>query len=157
MTTATFDTPTSVILTPTGDPRPVEKAVGDGIIGDHEPESLLWITFFTPEGGARIWYAWTQGGDVLGDRVDRDALAHGCDLADWLHVPLRHRTEHQRGRVQVQAFALRGIHADILGGVRACDRERDTVHGYNGDSGTGPVGTWLGVGPAMLNRQWVTS
>jgi hypothetical protein len=154
---AVIDAPTSCVLTPTNDPRPVEKAVIESLVDIFEPETLLWLTFLTPDGGARIWYAWTLGGDLLGDRVDRDAQARGLDLADWLHIPLNHRTESQRGRVQVQAFALRGIHADVLGGVRACDQQRDTVHGYNGESGTGPVGKWLGVGPGMLNRQWVTT
>jgi hypothetical protein len=28
-----------------------------------DPETLLWITFHRPDGGLKIWYAWTAGGE----------------------------------------------------------------------------------------------
>jgi hypothetical protein len=142
-----IDEQTSVILTPTHDPRPVERAVVESIISSLGPELLLHVALWQPNGEVRLRYAWTRGGDVLGDRVDRDATARGLNLADAVHIAELHRTEHRRGRIVIQAFALRGIHADVLGGVRAGD----------GDRGAGFAGTWLGVGPGMLNRQWVTS
>src|SRR5216110_3315854 len=135
---------TSVILTPTNDPRPVEQAVVESIIDSLEPELLLHIALWQPDGSVRLRYDWTHGGDVLGDRIDRDTTARGLNIADSVHIAELHRTEHRRGRITIQAFALRGIHNDVLGGVRA----------GNGTRGTGFVGTWLGAGPAMLGRRW---
>lgn len=163
MTTATIQ-PATIVLTPTSDARPVEKAVVDGIAAGFEPETHLWIVFRTPEGGARVYYAWTVGGDTLGDRVDRETAARGFDLADWLFVPSRYRTEHVRGRVTTQAYPLRPILADVLAGRRAdetdrartmgildaaCDlkgRPRPTMSDF--------LGPWGGVGPALLGRIW---
>ncbi|MFD4886431.1 hypothetical protein, partial [Kitasatospora sp. NPDC058402] len=114
-----------VVLTPTDDPTPVEKAVVDGIAADFDPETFLWIVFHRPDGGARIWYAWTVGGHPLGDRVDHAALAAGYDCSDWFWIGNRHLTKHTRGRITIDAYPLRPVEADVRGGVRAPETERD--------------------------------
>jgi hypothetical protein len=164
MTSATLDTPTSIVLTPTGNSRPVEKAVVDGIADDFGPETHLWIVFRTPEGGARVYYAWTAGGQQLGDKIDREAVARGFDLTDWLFVPGRYRTEHVRGRVTTQAYPLRPILADVLNNRRAVENDRartmgilDAAADLKGQERpvlTDFLGPWGGVGPAMLGRSW---
>ncbi|WP_241990552.1 hypothetical protein [Streptomyces sp. AC1-42T] len=70
------------VLTPTGNPTPVEQAVAEGIAAGFDPEMFLWINFRRPDGGVRVWYAWTAGGEPLGDRVDQLATAGGLDAAD---------------------------------------------------------------------------
>lgn len=162
--TALLDTPTSAILSPTDDPRPVEKAVAAGIADDFEPETHLWIVFRTPEGGARVYYAWTAGGDVLGNRVDREAIARGFDCVDWLFVPGRYRTDHERGRVRIQAYPLRPILADVLAGRRADESDRArtmSVFDAAADLKGKPRpalsdfrGPWGGVGPVVLGKDW---
>lgn len=150
------------LLVPTGDPKPVERAVVDGILDDFEPETFLWITFNRPDGGAHVWYAWTQGGAPLGDSTDQDALLSGYDCADWLHALARHCTEHHRGRVTIQAHALRGIQRDVSVGWRAGEAEQarlrrvlDCAADMDGQSRR-PVGMplprWVGVGPGLLTR-----
>ncbi|WUS95354.1 hypothetical protein OHA46_01100 [Streptomyces sp. NBC_00708] len=150
-----------VILTPTGDPTPVEKAVVDGIAADFGLEMFLYTVFCRPDGSCRIWYAWTAGGHQLGDRIDQTAHAAGLDCADNFYIARRHLTEHQRGRVRVEAHPLRLIMADVQSGVRAPEPERDKVRRLIGiaaeDSGQPeladrPVPRWMGVGPALLNR-----
>jgi hypothetical protein len=157
----------SIILTPTGDPRPVEKAVVDGIADDFEPETHLWIVFRTSDGGARVYYAWTSGGTTLGDKIDREAVARSFDLADWLFVPGRYRTEHVRGRVTTQAYPLRPILADVLNNRRAVENDRArtmgildaaaNLRGQPRSQVTDFLGPWGGVGPGMLGRQWATT
>ncbi|MET9896854.1 hypothetical protein ABZZ47_43150 [Streptomyces sp. NPDC006465] len=66
-----------VVLTPTDDPTSVEKAVADSITADFEPETFLRIVLHRPDGGARIWYAWTAGGHPLGDRIAHGGVAEG--------------------------------------------------------------------------------
>jgi hypothetical protein len=165
--TTTLDAPTSCILTPTDDPRPVEKAVVDGIVDTFELETHLWIVFHLPNGGARVYYAWTLGGDTLGDKIDREATARGFDLADWLFIPGRYRTEHVRGKVTTQAYPLRPILADVLNDRRADQNDRartmgifDAAADLKGQARPGLsdfYGPWGGVGPAVLGRQWVAS
>jgi hypothetical protein len=167
MTSTTIDAPKTVILTPTGDSKPVEKAVIDGIIANFDPETYLQIQFHKPNGNIQVWYAWTAGGDTLGDKVDRDALAHGFDAADWLHIPDRYRTEHVRGRVKTLAHPLRPIHADILNGRRADTDFRTKIRAFldaMADMKNQPrpdiedpdnIGPWLGIGPTMTRRREV--
>ncbi|MEU1800837.1 hypothetical protein [Streptomyces sp. NPDC019937] len=154
MTTFTTSPPT---LTPTNDPAPVEHAVVDGILDDHDPETFLWIVFRRPDGGARVKYAWTDGGPDLGDRVDRLALAAGLDFADWLHIGGRHCQESTRGRIVVQAHPLRPVLADVQSGVRAPGDRRDgllrVIACAAADTGQTPrpgLPRWFGMGPARL-------
>ncbi|WP_331727342.1 hypothetical protein OG871_40115 (plasmid) [Kitasatospora sp. NBC_00374] len=152
----------TVVLAPTSDPTPVEKAVVDGIVGDHAPETFLWIVFHRPDGSARVWYAWTAGGHPLGDRIDQAALAAGYDCSDWFHIGSRHLTKHTRGRVTTDAYPLRPIEADVRNGVHAPESERDGLRrvidtawsqcGRPRRTPTHGVGPWLGVGPALLTR-----
>jgi hypothetical protein len=150
------------LLIPTGDPTPVEKAVVDGILDDFEPETFLWIVFHRPDGGAHVWHAWTAGGHPLGDSIDQAAIAAGYDAADWLHITGRHRTDHHRGRVEIQAHPLRPIEADVHNGLRDSGTTRDwvcrflaTAAGMAGQRrpADAPVPRWTGVGPALLTRK----
>ncbi|PNG22340.1 hypothetical protein [Streptomyces cahuitamycinicus] len=147
-----------LILTPSDDPRPVERAVVDGIAGDFGPETFLWIVFNRPDGGARVWYAWTSGGHPLGDDIDRRALAAPLDAADWLHLMGKHLERRTRGRVQIDAHPLRPILADLQAGVRAPDDERvklrrmvELAADMTGQARPAdrPV-RWVGVGPDLL-------
>jgi hypothetical protein len=154
--TATLQAPR--ILTPSSDRSPVERAVVDSLLGEFEPETFLWITFRTPEGGARVWYAWIEGGAPLGDQVDDLALTLGCTAADWLHIANRNMTVHQRGRVETQAHALRPMLGDLQSGVRATDEERDRLRRLlahaAADCGITPrtlTPPWAGCGPRLLN------
>ncbi|MFD5610584.1 hypothetical protein [Kitasatospora sp. NPDC127060] len=161
MPTSALATP-PLVLTPTDDPTPVEQAVVDGIVGDFDPETFLWIVFNRPDGGAHVWYAWTTGGAPLGDAIDQAALAAGYDCSDWLHIGNRHLTKHSRGRITTDVYPLRPIEADIRGGLRAPETERDkmrrlldTARAMNGQAhpeATRDVPRWTGVGPALLNR-----
>ncbi|MGW2116035.1 hypothetical protein [Streptomyces zhihengii] len=158
MVTGTATSP--ALLVPTGDARPVEKAAVDGIMDGFEPQSFLWITFHRPDGGARVWYAWTEGGTDLGDRTDRQALAAGLDSADWFHIGDRHCQQSSRGRIAIHAYRLRPVLADVQNGVRSPEDRRDTLRRMVRIAGerTGQtphtlMPRWLGVGPALLNRK----
>ncbi|BCK73991.1 hypothetical protein Srufu_079440 (plasmid) [Streptomyces libani subsp. rufus] len=148
-----------VLLVPTGDPKPVEKAAVDGVVEGFEPETFLWIVFHRPDGGARIWYAWTAGGTTLGDRIDQLALASGLDCADWLHIGDQHCQQSTRGRIAIQAYALRPMLTDVQSGVRSPDDRRDGLRRViacaadtTGQTPRPGVPRWLGVGPTLLNR-----
>ncbi|MEU5978522.1 hypothetical protein [Streptomyces sp. NPDC047315] len=156
---AVLDRP--LVLAPSGDPSPVEQAVADSIAGDHPPETFLYLVFHRPDGGARVWYAWTAGGHPLGDDIDRRALAAPLDAADWLHYLARHVQRSTRGRVQIDAHPLRPLLADLQAGVRAPDHERGTVRrmielaaDLTGQPRPAerPV-RWVGVGPDLLTRK----
>lgn len=150
------------VLTPTDDARPVELAVVDSIAGEFEPETFLWFVFHRPDGGARVRYAWTEGGHLLGDQTDRLALAHGLDFADWLHIGDRHCQHTTRGRIAIQAYALRPVLADVQAGVRSPDDRRAGLRRFlecaaerTGQTPVPGLPRWLGVGPALLNRKTV--
>lgn len=152
--------PSPTLLVPTGDARPVEKAAVDGIADGFDPETFLWITFHRPDGGARVWYAWTAGGTDLGDRIDRQALAAGLDFADWLHIGDRHCQHSTRGRIAIQAYALRPILADVQTGVRGLEEHRAWLGRFiraaaetTGQTPRTLTPRWLGVGPTLLNRK----
>lgn len=158
MPTAAPASPT--LLVPTGDAKPVEKAAVDGIVDGFEPETFLWIAFHRPDGGARLWYAWTDGGTALGDRIDGLALVAGLDFADWLHIGDRHCQQSARGRIAIQAYALRPMLADVQAGVRGPDDRRDGLLRViacaaekTGQTPRPGVPRWLGVGPTLLNRK----
>ncbi|MER0442971.1 hypothetical protein ABR738_00015 [Streptomyces sp. Edi4] len=143
-------------LAPTGDAAPVEKAVLAGIAGGFEPETFLWVTFHRPDGGARSRYAWTAGGDALGDRVDRLATSAGCDATDWLHIADRHQLTSARGRVTIWAYPLRPVLADVRDGVRGPEERRDglrrVLHVAAERTGQAPrtyTPPWLGFGPLL--------
>lgn len=151
---------TPPLLVPTGDATPVEKAAVDGIVDGFEPETFLWIVFKRPDGGARIWYAWTDGGTVLGDRIDGLALAAGLDCADWLHIGDRHCEHSTRGRIAIQAYTLRPILADVQSGVHGPEDRREglrrVIECAAAETGQTPrpgVPRWLGVGPTLLNQR----
>lgn len=148
-----IDTLTRPLLRPTGDPTPVEKAAVAGIVDMYEPETLLMFTFRRPDGGARCWNAWTQGGIPLGDRIDSLAAAAGLDGADWIEISERTVENSERGRIQIQAYPLRAVLGAVEGGVRADDgfreRFRLAVHGLK----PGVTVRWLGFGPRYIGGQ----
>jgi hypothetical protein len=149
--------PRPALLVPTGDPTPVERAAADGIAAGFPPETFLWIEFHRPDGGARIWYAWTAGGQPLGDRVDHLALAAGLDATDWLHIGDRHCAHSTRGRIAIQAYPLRPVLADVQGGVRGPLDRREALRrvitcaaDMTGQTPRAAAPGWLGFGPALL-------
>jgi hypothetical protein len=151
---------TRPLLIPTSDPTPVEKAAVDDILDGFDPETFLWIVFHRPDGGAHVWYAWTDGGAPLGDQVDQRALAAGLDAADWLHIGDRHCQHTTRGRIEIQAYALRPILADIHNGIRGPEDRRAALRRViacaAAESGQTPrpgCPRWLGVGPTLLARR----
>lgn len=153
-----LDAPTRPSLTPTGDPRPVELAVLNSIAAGHEPETFLWIVTHRPDGGASIRYAWTTGGPALGDRVDTLALGAGLDFADWLEITDRNSTRSTRGRIEIQACALRPTLADVTSGQRAPEARRDGIRriircaaGLTGQTPHPGIPRWGGVGPALVH------
>jgi hypothetical protein len=158
MTTLTPMRP--LVLTPTDDPTPVEKAVADGIADGFEPETFLRLNFHRPDGGVRIWYAWTAGGQPLGDRIDQLAMAAGYDAADWLHIADRHEQTTTRGRVEIKAYPLRPVLADVQSGVRSPEERREGVRRIlrkaseiTGQPPRTLTPRWLGFGPALTARK----
>jgi hypothetical protein len=140
----------AVLLAPTGDAAPVERAVVLDAAVDHPPQTLLSVTVQVP-GGARVWKAWTTGGLLLGDRIDQYALAAGRDGADWLHLTTRHEQFSTRGRVEIRAYPLRPVHADLTAGVQAPGLIREALRRAVALAGRPPetVAPWLGFGPAL--------
>ncbi|MFI6883799.1 hypothetical protein [Streptosporangium canum] len=135
------------------------RAVVDGIADGFEPETFLWLTFRRPDGGASIRYAWTGGGQPLGDHIDRLAVAAGCDAADWLHIAERHQQTTARGRVEIWAYALRPMLADVQSGARGPQERREslarvlaTAAEIMGQRPRTLIPRWLGFGPALLQR-----
>lgn len=116
--TTTISPAPPVILTPTNDPTPVEKAVAQSILDDFDPEMFLTFVFYRPDGGCRSWHGWTTGGHQLGDDVDRQAAAADMDIVDWFEIGGRHQQTSSRGRVEVTAYPLRPVLADVQAGVR---------------------------------------
>lgn len=157
MTTSTL---TPAALTSTGDQAPVIRAVLDSITSGHPPETYLRIVEHRPDGGAKVWHAWTEGGQPLGDHVDRLALTTGLDAADWLHIGDLHSVHSSRGRFDTEAFPLRPILASVRDGERCPDERRAGVQSFLDvaarQAGQRPVPgipRWLGVGPALVNRK----
>ncbi|MFJ4988787.1 hypothetical protein ACIP9H_33925 [Streptomyces sp. NPDC088732] len=156
--TSTLDAP--LIVAPSSDPTPVQRAVVDSLLDDHPPETFLWIVFHRADGGARIWYAWTAGGQPLGDRIDQLALGAGLDASDWLHIGDRHAAHSERGRIRVQAYALRPVLADVQAGERSPEDRREgirriirTAATMTGQTPRTLAPTWLGFGPVLVNRK----
>lgn len=150
-----------VILTPSNDPTPVEKAVIDGILDDFPPETFLTFVFHRADGGARLWHAWTDGGTALGDRVDQLATAAGMDAADDMAIGARHVEQSTRGRVEINAYPLRPILADVEGEHGSDpvhrDKLRRALDWYAEQKGwpvldDGYHAPWIGYGPKLRNR-----
>ncbi|MEU5498473.1 hypothetical protein [Streptomyces griseofuscus] len=141
------------------DPTPVELAVVVGVTADRDPESYVAFTFFRPGGGARLWYAWTEGGHALGDRLDELALAVGLDAADWLHIGDRHHRIEYRGRIRIETIPLRAALADVQAGERCLEDRRhglqrvlDFAAVRTGRTGPVSLPRWVGYGPTLVNR-----
>lgn len=157
---STLTAPEPITLTPSNDHTPVAHAIVQSITADHAPETYLWIVFHRPDGGANLWHAWTEGGEPLGDQVDRAALAAGMDAADWLHVGDLNCTRTTRGRITIDAFALRPVLADVESGIR-CNSERraglqrvlDCAAHTTGHPTRPGIPRWPGMGPALVNRR----
>ncbi|MET7816086.1 hypothetical protein ABZT26_35265 [Streptomyces sp. NPDC005395] len=144
-------------LAPTGDPVPVELAVVDGISEGYPPETFLTVNVHRPDGGVKLYYAWTAGGKPLGDRIDQLAVASGLDAADWLHIGDRQKDVFHRGRIKVEAYALRPILADVQGGERSPEQRRAGLHRVVAAAAESPRQrppkshlAWLGFGPALV-------
>lgn len=145
---------------PAADSRPVELAVVDSITGPYPPETFLWVVFHRPDGGARIYYSWTDGGVPLGERIDHLALPLGLDACDWLHIGDAHCQHTTRGRIAVQAYALRPVLADVQAGVRGPDDRRASLarviakaSELTGQTPKTTTPRWLGFGPTLLNQK----
>ncbi|MEW2568401.1 hypothetical protein [Streptomyces sp. NPDC047070] len=147
-------------LIPTGDVRPVEKAIAESITGQFEPETWLAITFPRPDGGVRVRWAWTAGGVDLGNRIDGLALAAGLDAVDNFHICDLHCRESWRGRIRIGAHPLRPVLADVQAGVRGPEERRaklrrviELAAAERGQTARPGVPRWIGVGPDLLNRK----
>lgn len=147
----------TAVLAPTNDATAVEKAVVYDLADGSEPETFLQINFHRPIGGVRIRYAWTSGGQPLGDHIDQIALAKGLDAADWLHIGNRHQQTSTRGRIEIWTYTLRPVLADVVGGDRSPEERREglrrVVRAASRATGQ-PFRTltprWLGFGPVLL-------
>ncbi|MGA5340463.1 hypothetical protein ACPCK3_15070 [Streptomyces griseoincarnatus] len=154
------DTLAPSTLAPTGDPAPVVQALLSSITNGHPPETYLRITEHRADGGATVWNAWTEGGQPLGDHVDRLALSVGLDAADWLHIGELHSEHSHRGRFATEAFPLRPILASVQTGERCSDDRRagvqrflDMAAHHAGRALAPGIPRWLGVGPTLLSRK----
>jgi len=147
-------------LTPTSDSKPVEKAVVDDIAANFDPETFLWCDFHRADGGVHIWYAWTAGGQQLGDHVDSLAMTGGLDAADWLHIAKRNEQSSSRGRVKIKAYPLRPVLADVQSGIRGTEKQRENLRRLlqkaaevTGHTPRTLTPRWLGFGPDLTNRK----
>ncbi|MEX5711977.1 hypothetical protein AB1484_27690 [Parafrankia sp. FMc6] len=100
------------------DLTPVQRAAVAEISGLYEPECRLNYEFSLPNGGMRLFYAWTPGGEPLGDQADDMAISRGLGLADQMAITNPHATDHSHGAVKVHVYRLRPILAAIRDGVR---------------------------------------
>lgn len=157
---STLTAPEPITLTPSSDRTPVAHAIVQSITADHAPETYLWIVFHRPDGGANLWHAWTEGGEPLGDQVDRAALATGLDAADWLHIGDLNCTRTTRGRIRIEAYALRPVLAAVESGVRCDDDRRAGVQRFldraaeeTGQRSRPGIPRWVGMGPALIGRR----
>lgn len=132
----------------------LEHATAAALAYGQPAETLIWITFRRPD-GARTWYAWTGGGERLGDAVDRAAEARGLDAADWLHILDRHADYISDGHAEARAYPLRRVLADITAGVRGPEQLREQLArvlraslGRQAAAAAPPP--WCGTGPALL-------
>lgn len=135
------------ILPSSADPRPVELAVAADVADASPPETYLQMSFFRPDGCIRLWHGWTSGGDRLGDRIDQLAVTAGRDMADYMHIADRCVTTSTRGRIEIQAYALRAALADVQGEERGPQRWRD---GLAERCFSGRTPGWFGFGPALV-------
>ena len=138
-----------------GDPAPVELAVMADAADDFPPETFLWFDFYRPDGSVRVRLAWTSGGDVLGDRIDRQAPGAGLNGCDWFHLLTEHAARTTRGRVRITAHPLREVEESIRDGVR-CPAPQAEDYARAVAAGEPEVyetvcaaGTWPGVGPGF--------
>ncbi|MGW3308147.1 hypothetical protein ACWDG9_16355 [Streptomyces sp. NPDC001073] len=146
-------------LRPTDDPAPVEKTLVASIAADFEPETFLWIHFRRADGGTRIRYAWTTGGEPLGDHIDSLATAAGLDAADWLHIADRHQQTTTRGRIEIWAYPLRPVLGDVTSGVRGPEARREDLRRLLNKASEITrqqprtlTPRWLGFGPVLTAR-----
>ncbi|MFE7963441.1 hypothetical protein ACFU0X_10365 [Streptomyces cellulosae] len=140
-------------------PDRVQQAVLEGIVANHGPETFLWINE-RRKTGTRIWYAWTDGGEPLGDRIDQVAVAAGLDAADWMHIADLHQRTSWRGRFETWAYPLRPVLAAVHGDERAPDYRRDglrrVVQKAAERTGQQPRAgrlRWLGFGPIVVRQR----
>lgn len=145
---------------PSADMKAVELAVINSIMSSFEPEMYLGFAFHRLDGGVTMWHAWTDGGDTLGNQVDGRALVRRLDAADWLHIGDQHSTVSHRGRVQVEAYPLRPILADIEAGVRSPEDRRaglrrviECAAARTGQTPRPGLPQWPGFGPVLLHRK----
>ncbi|MET8609728.1 hypothetical protein [Streptomyces misionensis] len=153
------------VLTPArpvtaADRAPVEQAVVASVIAGQATESYIEVVFFPLGGGARIWHAWTEGGQGLGERVDQLALAAGLDAADWLHIGNRHHNIQHRGRIRIETVPLRPVLADVQAGERCPEDRRnglqrvlDFAAAETGRTHPVSLPRWVGYGPTLVNTK----
>lgn len=153
-----------LLTRPDSSRKAVELAVVGSVLEGFGPEMYLGFAFYRPDGGCNLWNAWTDGGEQLGDQVDRCALAAGLDAADWLHIGDRHSTVTHRGRIRVEAYPLRPVLADVQTGERSPDERRaglrrviDCAAARTGQTARPGLPRWLGFGPTLLNRKGVSA
>ncbi|WP_019061605.1 hypothetical protein [Streptomyces prunicolor] len=148
-------------LSPATDRRPVEQAVVRDALSGEPPETLV-VTDIPQPDGLLVYPAWTDGGDVLGDRIDRLALARGVDGWSWIEILHRHARTTHRGRITIRAYPLRLVLADVERGYRGDETHRAGLARLLADEaarhGLPPlpapgIPEWGGVGPRLRNRR----
>lgn len=147
---------TTTLAPPSTDLAPAQRAVVAETMDLFDPEMYLSYVFRLPDGGARLWNAWTAGGQPIGDQADTAALARGLDLADWLDVIMRPDEERTHGRVQIHGYRLRTVLAGILAGRREVPKLREGLVGVLSDLGylqSAALPAWPGVGPRLCAQK----
>ncbi len=148
------------------DLTPVQRAAVAEISGLYEPECRLNYEFRLPDGGVRLFYAWTAGGESLGDQADDMAISRGLGLADQMAIANPHATDHTHGSVKVHVYRLRPILAAIRDGVRDDDTYAESfrrlLHNAATSSGWTPDPARMAralswrpypLGPALMARR----
>ncbi|GIG68766.1 hypothetical protein [Phytomonospora endophytica] len=135
---------------------PIERAVVDRVAASRPRETYLVVRFERADGRASVHHAWTDGGEVLGARIDAVATARGMDGLDWLAVTARHEETSVEGRMVVTEYRLRAVLADVEAGRGALPDERrdltDALAAYCDTTGRAvAIGAWCRVGPAAVD------
>ena len=146
-------------------PTPVERAWIGELVDATDPCRYLFTVLNLPDGGARTYYAWTAGGQQVGDDIDHLAAAQGRDVYDWVEFHSRYETRIDRGRHYVLSVDLRPLYEDLRHGVPGADVDRRAGLGgfaaYMVAAGAQPGHhidpdrrvPWIGFGPRLLGTR----
>ncbi|MFD5079498.1 hypothetical protein [Streptomyces sp. NPDC058371] len=109
----------------------------------------------------RLYAAWTADGEPLADLIDRLALARRVDAWSWIEILHRNARTSHRDRIEVRAYPLREVLADVEAGQRGCELRRADFARLLADDaardGRIPlpapgIPAWVGVGPRLHHQ-----